>query len=229
MKKYFFFLVVITIINTGCETQRTAKTASYGNADSFGWTDKNESFNEVENEIPDETRRLITYDATLNLTIKIEADSAIQHLFLIAEKFQGYVSSSSNYSTTMEIKSQFLDSAIVDISLLGELTSKSIYGNDVTNQYYDLNIRLENAQSARKRYLELLAQAENVTAALLVEKELERLNREIDLYEGEMKGLQQQVQYSSVTVYLQEKVKPGVLGYIGIGIYESIKWLFVRG
>ena len=139
------------------------------------------------------------------------------------------MSKSNNYSTTIEVKSTMLDTAIAEISALGEITSKNIIGNDVTDQYTDLEIRLENAQSARKRYLELLAQAENVSAALMVEKELERLNTQIDLLEGQMRSITQNVQYSSITVYLNEKVKPGILGYIGIGIYECVKWLFVRG
>ncbi len=122
-----------------------------------------------------------------------------------------------------------LDTAIAAIAALGEITSKNIIGNDVTDRYTDYEIRLENAQSARKRYLELLSQAENVSAALMVEKELERLNTEIDLLEGQMRSITQNVQYSSITVYLNEKVKPGILGYIGIGIYEGVKWLFVRG
>ncbi|MBK8343550.1 MAG: DUF4349 domain-containing protein [Bacteroidetes bacterium] len=173
--------------------------------------------------------RLITYDANIDLTIKESTDSIKTVLNEIAKKYDGYMSKSNNYSTTIEVKSTMLDTAIAEISALGEITSKNIIGNDVTDQYTDLEIRLENAQSARKRYLELLAQAENVSAALMVEKELERLNTQIDLLEGQMRSITQNVQYSSITVYLNEKVKPGILGYIGIGIYEGVKWLFVRG
>ena len=45
----------------------------------------------------------------------------------------------------------------------------------------DLEIRLENAEKARNRYLELLDKAETVGEVLSVEKELERLNEKIDL------------------------------------------------
>ena len=58
---------------------------------------------------------------------------------------------------------------------------KSITGKDVTDEHYDLNIRLENAQLARDRYLELLNRAQTVDETLKVEKELERLNTELDL------------------------------------------------
>lgn len=44
------------------------------------------------------------------------------------------------------------------------------------------------------------------------------------------KKLEQQrmVLYSTITVSLSERKKPGILGYIGIGVYHAIKWLFVR-
>jgi hypothetical protein len=87
---------------------------------------------------------------------------------------------------------------------------------------------LDNASNARKRYLELLAKAETVEAALKVEKELERLNGEIDSLEGKINQLKHLSEYSTITVYLEEKVKPGILGYVGIGLYESVKWIFVR-
>ena len=108
------------------------------------------------------------------------------------------------------------------------MQNKNIVGQDVTEEYTDYKIRLENAEKARKRYLELLAKAEDVEATLKVEKELERLNETIDLLKGKMKRINHLSEYSTITVNLKEKKKPGLLGYIGIAIYHSVKWLFVR-
>jgi hypothetical protein len=76
--------------------------------------------------------------------------------------------------------------------------------------------------------LELLAKAENVEAALKVEKELERLNSTIDLLKGKMNRINHLAEFSTITINLKEKKKPGIIGYVGIGIYRSVKWLFVR-
>ena len=91
-----------------------------------------------------------------------------------------------------------------------------------------LKIRLDNATKARETYLALLKKAENVESALKVEKELERLNGEIDILEGKMQKLSHLSQYSTITINIKSKPKPGILGYIGIGIYKSVRWLFVR-
>jgi hypothetical protein len=87
---------------------------------------------------------------------------------------------------------------------------------------------LDNSEKARTRYLALLAKAEDVQAALLVEKELERLNGTIELMKGKMNRMEHLVDYSTITIYISEKKKPGVIGYIGIGIFKAVKWLFVR-
>jgi hypothetical protein len=45
---------------------------------------------------------------------------------------------------------------------------------------------------------------------------------------GQMNRIDHLSTYSTITVYLKEKKKPGVIGYIGIGVYKAVKWLFVR-
>jgi len=81
---------------------------------------------------------------------------------------------------------------------------------------------------SRERYLELLARAENVQSALLVEKELERLNSEIEFLKGKLNKTSHLVDFATLTISIKEKVKPGLLGYVGIGLFEVVKWLFIR-
>jgi len=228
MYKLMLIIVVITTITSGCNVQ--SKNAAplwevnpllYAQSDLNVADDK--SFG---SRAPAE--RLLTYDATISIEINAFNDTIIEYFKSTAKKYGGYLSSSTEYRSTIQVTAQNLDAALNDLAVLGKVKSKSVTGNDVTEEYADLGIRLENAQAARKRYLELLAQAENVSAALMVEKELERLNKEIDLLEGQKRYLEQNINFSSITIYLSEKVKPGVLGYIGIGLYEGVKWLFVR-
>lgn len=35
-------------------------------------------------------------------------------------------------------------------------------------------------------------------------------------------------EFSTITIYLKEKKKLDLFGYIGKGLYEGVKWLFVR-
>jgi hypothetical protein len=112
---------------------------------------------------------------------------------------------------------------------LGEVASQEVQGTDVTEEYYDLQTRLDNAQKTRQRYLEILGQAQTVEQALLVERELERLNREIDLLTGRMNKLKHLATYATITITTTQPLRPGPLGYVFYGLYRAIKWLFVWG
>lgn len=172
--------------------------------------------------------RVVIYRATAELVVS-NVDTLNNQLSHIAKKYDGYVVTLGNKQSSIRIKANHLDKALSEILLLGKLKSKVISGQDVTEEYNDYTIRLENANKARQRYLELLARAENVEAALKVEKELERLNGEIDMMTGKINRLKHLSDYSTIDVEIHEKKKIGVLGYMGIGIYKAVKWLFVRG
>jgi len=170
--------------------------------------------------------QMIVHNAYLDLTVK-NVDTVNTKIIAVAKKYEGYVVSAGNRSTTIRVKSEHLNSALKELEVLGKVTSKNITGDDVTQQFKNLGIRLDNARKARQRYLDLLAKAEDVKAALEVEKELERLNREIDLLESQINNMGMQVQYSRITISLQERTRPGILGYVFVGIYKGVKWLFV--
>jgi hypothetical protein len=175
-----------------------------------------------------EDDRKILYDADLTLTVETP-DSTSSYIQAIAKRYGGYVNETGTYRSIIRVESQLLDAAIDDISQLGRLDRKSIRGQDVTETYLDYQIRLDNAQQARGRYLDLLDQAATVDEILKVEKELERLNETIDLLKGKMNRIDHLDTYATITINLRERQKPGILGYIGIGLYRGVRWLFVRG
>ena len=120
-----------------------------------------------------------------------------------------------------------MDEAIEDISKLGKVQDKTIRGKDVSDEYLDNEIRLENAERARKRYLELLDKAQTVSEGIMVERELERLNGEIDGLKGRLKNMDHLSEYATIEVRLQEKKILGPLGLISVGVYKIVKLLFV--
>lgn len=171
--------------------------------------------------------RQIVYSAFLLLEVA-NPDTASARLASIAQTYNGYVSESGSQRIVIRVDAKHLIDALKEIEYAGKVRSKNIRGNDITDQFSDHEIRLANAIQARDRYLELLAQAENVEAALKVEIELERLNEVIDRLKGQLNRMEHLLTYSTITITVKEKVKPGILGYIGIGLYRSVRWLFVR-
>jgi hypothetical protein len=180
---------------------------------------------EASRSMPEE--RKILFSADLSITVKepVEANAQMKD---IARKFGGYVQEEGTARTVIRVSSGRLDEAMAEVAALGKVTSKNLTGKDVTEEFMDLQIRLDNAQKARERYLELLAKAENVEAALKVERELERLNETIDLLRGRINRIEHLDAFATIAARWSERKKPGPLGYVAIGLYQSVKWLFVR-
>jgi len=233
MKKSIL-IFVSGVILISCSTTKNAgeligvakreQSPAYGIYDAD--VSKNGSF-DGQKENDKDIQRMVIYNASIELAVK-NADTVNANLTRITAKYNGYVLTLGNNRSVIRVKPASLKPAVDEACKLGKLKYKNIYGDDVTEDYSDSQIRLDNAKKARQRYLELLAKAENVQAALMVEKELERLNKEIDSLEGKIKRLEHLSDFSTIIVSMQKKVKPGVLGYIGMGLYYSVKWLFVR-
>lgn len=171
--------------------------------------------------------RLIIYNASLKLVVK-KVDSLQQYFERIAKFHGGYVQYYNEERATIKVKNDRLFAAISAIEKLGEVTSKSIRAQDITTVYHDLEIALDNTRKARLRYLELLEKAQNVNEMLQVERELERINQTIDRLSGQLQNYDNSIQFSEISVQIHQKVKPGVLGYMGIGLWKGFRWLFVR-
>jgi hypothetical protein len=217
MRLTTFCFLLLALILASCAGSRDASTA-YSNTRYL--TDGKAQY------APGE--RVVQYAATLELKVR-EADSTNVHLRAIAEKHQGYVVSLADGRSVIRVKQPELAAAVDEVAALGKLRSKAFKGEDVTEQYVDLTARLENARRARERYLQLLQQAENVQAALAVEKELERVNGDIESFEGKLNKLTHLADMATITVQLQEKEKLGPLGYVFVGLWKGVRWLFVRG
>lgn len=171
--------------------------------------------------------RKVLYSANLTVVVA-EPDSAVARTVRLANAYEGFMTSTSNTSALIRVPFARFEEAMDEIATYGRLKEKNISGRDVTDEYLDLGIRLDNAEKSRNRYLELLARAETVEAALAVERELERLNEIIDRYKGQTNQMDQLEEFSTLRVYFQQKAKLGPLGIIFKGLYSGVKWLFVR-
>ncbi len=174
-----------------------------------------------------QVERKIVKNATMRLIVS-DVDTVRTQVSDLAQTYGGYVQRGDLNQITLRIESQYLDQAMAQVESWGKVDSRSIRSQDVTEQYYDLDSRIKSLEKTRDRYLALLEQAEGVQDILAVERELERVTQELEALQGRYNLLADQVAYSTLTVYIQEKIKPGPIGYVGLGLYEVVKWLFVR-
>ena len=162
--------------------------------------------------------RLIIKNGELKLEVE-DTDIAVDRLTQVVTDVGGYIVSSRTYfkeqygnsykygTLTMGVPSDQFEFAMrrlreLAIKVLDERAS----GQDVTDEYVDLNSRLTNLKATRDRIREFLNEAATVEEALKVNEELTAVEEEIALVQGRMNYLFDRASYSTITVDLSPYV-----------------------
>ncbi|MEW6365684.1 MAG: DUF4349 domain-containing protein [Acidobacteriota bacterium] len=115
-------------------------------------------------------------------------------------------------SITCRIPAEKLEAALAKFKEIGKLESLSISANDITEQYFNLEIRIRNQKRLEAELLELLSRPTNKLADLLeVEREVARVRGEIDEMEGRKRFWDNQVEFSTIVVSMHEP-RPAIAG-----------------
>jgi hypothetical protein len=187
-------------------TERVVTTASYA-------TDENQtnSANAVTSPAPN--RKLIR-NATAELEVP-SFDEAIQKITVFASEEKGYVATTSSEKqengklrgeVVVKVLPDNLDRFLGKLRGIGELKNQALTTEDVTKAYFDTESRLKNARLMEQRLMEILKTKSNDVADLLkVEKELGRVREEIEKMQGELRFMDSQVSFATVTIQLAEK------------------------
>ena len=159
-------------------------------------------------------RKTIT---TVDMTIQVsDAAEGVDEISKMAVASGGYVSSSSVYDSyydSYEGKNGYINvripeskypSFLEDVGELGEVTSKSVSAQDVTEEYIDVSARLENLKIQETRLQEILNMTETVEDVLAVEKELERVRGEIESLTGRLNYLDDRIDFSTINIRVTE-------------------------
>jgi len=126
------------------------------------------------------------------------------------EQFNSYGNRIS-YSLQLRIPSSKFDSLISVIeSGIGVLKSKHIEAKDVTEEYIDLNIRLENNFEYLNQYREILKKAKSVKEILEVQEKIRRIEEEINSKKGRLKYLDDKVKFSTLHLELTELIASSI-------------------
>ena len=143
--------------------------------------------------------RKLAYTTRLGITAS-NVSQAVQKSVAIAEKNKGYAVFSNNDSVQLKIPVKNATKALLEIEKLGEVTYRQIEASDVTENYVDTEVRLDNLKKIQKRLTSLLEKAKNVEETLKIERELSRVTTELEHYQVRMKNLI--LQTSMVNVHI---------------------------
>jgi hypothetical protein len=164
--------------------------------------------------------RMVIKSATLMVKVR-DVTAAFARATQLAENGGGYVQSSTQYAesgeradVTIRVPPKGFLPLIASLESLGTSTSKSISGEDVTQEYYDLSAEMENLTEVRARLFQLLKKAVKVQDAIDVEQELERVGTSLNQVKGRMKYLETMADMSTISLSLYTDEKPSSEGFI---------------
>jgi hypothetical protein len=159
------------------------------------------SAGEDQKEVP-AAKRVVIYNAGFRIVVGSITD-ALKSMEQIATQTGGYVQEIKGDSIVIRVPAQQYQASVERVQALGVVSERQLQALDVTEEYVDLEARLSNARNVRKRLEALLEKAENVQAALAVEKELNRVGEEIERLEAKLELIKNRVAYSTISVQFE--------------------------
>jgi hypothetical protein len=109
----------------------------------------------------------------------------------------------------LSVPSAEFERVLDDLRSLGDkVTTDSISGQDVTEEYVDLKSRERNLRATEESLLRLYDRAQNVEEALSIQRELTTVRGEIEMVQGRIKYLDQHTAYSQITLDIQPVTSP---------------------
>jgi hypothetical protein len=160
--------------------------------------------------------RLIIRSGNISMYVEdtMAAQATIEQMVASMAADGAFVVSANEYGGTEERQPQItiairIPAARFDETMgrLAEMAVNVINSNesadDVTEEYVDLEARLESLEAARQRLLEIMEEARNTEDLLEAEQQLTEREAQIESLKGRMQYLEQSARLSSIWIELQ--------------------------
>ena len=161
--------------------------------------------------------RKIIRDADLTLEVGAPAAEVQRKITSIAESLGGFVVTSESKQRQIGDAKQELEvnlvirvpatqfgPALEQIRSTGSrVIQEKITGQDVTEEFIDLEARIKTQKALESQFLEIMKQAHKVEDALEVQRQIAEVRTEIEKLEGRKRFLENRASLSTITVNLQ--------------------------
>ena len=162
---------------------------------------------------PSKGRLLIrTVSITAETTNYVEVASNLENQ---VKGFGGYIEFSSMRGTgnnkdlrtgtyTVRVPADKLDSLIATVGSSCTVTSSNEGTSDVTLEYVDTKARIDSLRVEYNQLMDLLSKAEDLDTIIILQNRLTDVRYQIESSESRIRVLENQVQYATLTLTLQE-------------------------
>lgn len=204
-------------------------------------TNENVSLNQADaaNTASQAIERKIIRNANLTVEVTSPADNQ-RKITSIAESHQGFVVTSEATQSASEDKAkpEVTINLVVRVpaaqfnqvmeeirATATRILQEKITGQDVTEEFIDLEARIKNQKALEAQFIEIMKRAGKVEDALEVQTQLADVRTEIEKLEGRKRFLENQASLSTISITLQSPTQ--IVN--AVGFWYSIRSAFADG
>lgn len=137
------------------------------------------------------------------------------------------ISQDGRFYSYIKVPQKNLYLFLQEVEKIGKLTSKSIQKSDISNYFVNTEAKLKNLKLFKIKMSNLLSKSNKIEDILKIERELNRIQIDIDRIEAMYNNQQNRVDYSPVNISFKEETIYGPVGYILNGLWWGVKKLFI--
>lgn len=198
-------------------------------------TEKKEQSETTRMEVPNQ---MVIYQAELHLRVK-KFEQTLQNLEEKVGKYGGYIAESNvskegdeqlSGSIRIRIPQKHFQTFLHEAEGQAvEVLHRKISGDDVTEEYVDLESRLKSKRIVEERLISFMNNAEKTEDVLKISDDLANVQEEIEKIEGRKKFLENQTSLSTIFITLYEnKVTVPSLENDDLNTWEKTKKQFMK-
>lgn len=248
MKSPIILLLALLSFSLSCSQQRPAEMRSVGSArpdqlaaeqakrENYGAQRDKVSLTDVDRaeSTAEAADRKIIRNA--DITMEVASTTEVQHrVTAIAESHGGFVVTSEakqrenidpakrsvDIKLVVRIPATQFGSALDQIkALAGNVPEANVTGQDVTEDFIDLEARIKTQKALELQFLEIMKDASKVADALEVQRQIAEVRTDIEKLEGRKRFLENRSSLSTITVNIQA---PKVVTVSTTGFRSSLR------
>ena len=157
-------------------------------------------------ETASETERKRIYNGSAGLIVD-DRDQIRKDLEKLALETGGYLESSYADYLVLRIPAALFADTFEKILLMGTVDFQEVSSLDVTDQFSDLERRLDTALKTRERLYDLLERTKDAEERAAILREIGRLSEEIEALKQQKELMESRIAYSRITVTLISRLQ----------------------
>jgi hypothetical protein len=151
---------------------------------------------------------------TAYITVEVkDVTGSVDQLKALVTAKGGYLSSSSvsegynkqlTGTVVLRIPAAEFDNTLAGVKTIGTVKSVSTQGEDVTEEYVDVQAQIASYQNQLAQYNEIMKKAVKVSDVIEIQQQIDSVQTNLNRLEGRLKYLNSRIDMSTITVTLQE-------------------------